>query len=111
MEDLSIKNDCSQDLFYSLSDEQIENIKAFAADLHPPKDIAYMIGVAKEDFGTFVLACNIKDSAIGEMYYVARLTSLAEIRKALVNSAKSNNPDAIKELAKIIEAQNFDNAG
>jgi hypothetical protein len=95
----------------NLTEEQLSAIEEYSGTLHLPREIGYMIGLSGHELELFVYKCHDQESQLGELYHVSRLKELAIIRKSLMASAQSGNPEAIKSISELILNQEFDAAG
>lgn len=88
--------------------EQIEEIKRFAALFFTNKQIAFMIGLPAQEIEPFVTAADDIYSNLGSTIYAARLTSEANIRKRIVEAAEAGSTSAQNQAEKFVYNLNFE---
>lgn len=91
----------------TLNDDQLEQVKDYAAALLPPAEIAILIGLTGDDCSQFVDMCrNHKTSDVYAAYQRGKLMTKYELRKTVIKLAKAGSPAAGPIVDGYIKEQN-----
>lgn len=95
-------------LSYSLNEDQLDELREFAAALIPPADIAILLGIEPTHRKMFVTRCKLHEGTPEyEAYNLGRLTTKLELRKNIIKLAKAGSPAAEPLAERFMREQNI----
>lgn len=92
-----------------LNEEQLMAFIEYAGYFFSPKEIAFMLGLEKEQKQHFIAACFDEDSPEGGIYLREKLLSEAKIRKTVITGATNGSKDAQNLAYTFMNNLNFEN--